>query len=121
MESVNNKSVVLEVTFGESSFFFMGDAETEVETHLIEELKVHDIDVLKVGHHGSCTSSSFKFLEAARPNIAVYSARVDNSYGHPCVDTINRLTSLGCTVYGTDQRGTIVVSSDGQTETVTFL
>ena len=76
-------------------------------------------DVLKVGHHGSPTSSSEAFLEAVAPSIAVISVGKDNDYGHPSADVLARLEALGTTIYRTDTQGEIIITSDGQTLTVT--
>ncbi len=71
--------------------------------------------ILKVGHHGSYTSSSPEFLAAVRPEIAVYSAGRNNTYGHPHQETITNLKNAGATIYGTDIHGTVVVMTDGST------
>ncbi len=71
--------------------------------------------VLKVGHHGSKYSSSASFLKAVKPHIAVISVGADNRFGHPAPETLARLAAVGATVYRTDQHGTIVVTTNGQT------
>ena len=76
-------------------------------------------DVLKVGHHGSPTSSSEAFLVAVVPSIAVISVGENNDYGHPSADVLARLEALGTTIYRTDTQGEIIITSDGQTLTVT--
>ena len=75
-------------------------------------------DVLKVGHHGSSTSTSPAFLDAVNPSIAVISAGVNNRYGHPDNETVQRLLNKGVAVYGTYVSGTIVFSTDGNMITV---
>ena len=115
----NLNSVVLSLTFGDVDFLFTGDAETHVEEDLVNLGLVHDIDILKVGHHCSSTSSCASFLDCIKPEVAIYGAAVGNSYGHPHADSLNRLTQCGAQVYGTDVNGTIVVTTDGQTYDVT--
>lgn len=109
----NNNSVVLEVVYGSTSFLLMGDTEIEGEQAL--EGQLHDINILKVGHHGSCTSSWVGFLHAVQPEIAIYSAGIDNQYSHPCATTLDHLQDVGARVYGTDVDGTIRVTTDGAT------
>ena len=70
--------------------------------------------VLKVGHHGSYTSSSPEFLNVVRPQLAIYSARSGNAYGHPHVQTLNNLLTVGAVIYGTDADGTVIVETDGE-------
>jgi beta-lactamase superfamily II metal-dependent hydrolase len=112
--TTNNNSIVLSLSHGDNDFLFMGDAEKEAEASMLAAGLVQDIDVLKVGHHGSRTASSLDFLNAAKPEIAIYMARIGNSYGHPHQETIDALTQIGAEIYGTDICGTIVVTSDGE-------
>ena len=117
-EDTNNYSAVLRLVYGKNSFLFTGDAETQSESemlHLGSQLKV---DVLKVGHHGSRTSSTQAFLNLVAPKYAVISVGKGNSYGHPTAAALERLGSVGATIYRTDEQGTIVCESDG--ETITF-
>jgi len=83
--------------------------------HLGSKLKV---DVLKVGHHGSRTLSTLAFLKLVAPKYAIISVGKGNSYGHPTAAALERLSSVGATIYRTDESGTIVCESDG--ETITF-
>ena len=115
----NNGSLVLRVDFGETSFLFTGDMEQKAEADLLESGADVRADVLKVGHHGSPTSSSQAFLEAVEPSIAVISVGADNDYGHPGADVLSRLEALGAELYRTDTQGEIIVRSDGQALTVT--
>ena len=112
-QDINDYSAVLRLVYGKNSFLFTGDAETQSESemlHLGSQLKV---DVLKVGHHGSRTSSTLAFLKLVAPTYAVISVGKGNSYGHPTQEALDRLSSIGATVYRTDESGTIVCESDG--------
>lgn len=108
---LNNTSIVLKLTYGNTSVLFMGDAEKEVET--IIEKKDISADVLKVGHHGSNTSSSKTFLEKVNPSYAIISVGTGNSYGHPSNTTIQNLENQNIQIYRTDENGTIIMTSDG--------
>ncbi|GAB4213883.1 MAG: hypothetical protein OHK0022_51600 [Roseiflexaceae bacterium] len=117
---LNDTSLVLRLEYGQVSFLFTGDAERPSEEQLLREVPERlRATVLKVGHHGSATSSTPAFLEAVRPEVAVYSAGRDNSYGHPHASTIEALEAVGARVYGTDTNGTVVISSDGKTYRMT--
>jgi competence protein ComEC len=112
--NLNDTSLVLKLQYGSVSFLFTGDAERPTESILLNTKRDQlAATILKVGHHGSSTSSSTRFLQAVRPAVAVYSAGVNNQYGHPNSGTISRLTAIGATIYGTDQYGTITVTTDG--------
>lgn len=112
-KEVNNLSLVMKVTYGDTSFLFTGDAETESEKDMIADGWDLDSTVLKVGHHGGDTSSSKEFLEAVSPDYAILSVGKDNSYGHPSPDVVTRLKEAGSAIYRTDDVGTIICSSDG--------
>lgn len=114
--TANNNSVVVSLSYGQIDFLFTGDAEMEAEATMLvsKDLSVPDVEVLKVGHHGSRTASSPDFLDAARPEIAIYMAGAGNRYGHPHPEAIAALTKIGAKIYGTDVNGTIVVSTDGK-------
>ena len=112
-EDANNNSIVLLVEHGENRFLFMGDAEEEEESDILKSGADVEADVLKVGHHGSRSSSSKKFLEAVSPDYAVISCGEDNSYGHPHAETLNLLRTMGVKVFRNDEQGTIVAVSDG--------
>lgn len=112
-EETNNVSIVVKITYGCTSFLFTGDAEKPIEEELLKSGADLDCDVLKVGHHGSSTSSSRDFVEAVSPDIAVISCGKDNSYGHPHYEVTNLMKSLDITVLRTDKQGSIVLSSDG--------
>jgi len=114
-DNLNDYSVVIKMTYQKNSFLFMGDASEVSEVEILES-KIEDVDsdVLKIGHHGSATSSSKKFLQAVTPKYAVISVGEGNSYGHPTQATLDRLKAIGATIYRTDKDGTVVISSDGQ-------
>lgn len=119
-EDINNMSVVMRFDHGENSFLFTGDAETEEENEIIENGSSLDCDVLKVGHHGSSTSSGKKFLDKVTPEICVISCGEDNSYGHPHKEITKRLKKYTDETYRTDVCGSIVISSDGKELTVEY-
>lgn len=110
----NEAAIVAELVFGESEFLFTADIPAFVEETLAASFPEEiNTDVLKVAHHGSRYSSSFNFLEAASPDVAVISAGKNNSYGHPHKDTLGRLTKLKIPILGTYDEGTIIFESDG--------
>ena len=113
-DQANNTSIVLRIDYGQTSFLFTGDMEREAEADLLESGADLTATVLKVGHHGSDTSTSYPFLRQVMPAYAVISVGADNSYGHPSDDTLSRLRDAGTEVYRTDLQGTIIASSDGQ-------
>ena len=97
------------MTYEKQSFLFMGDAEQENE----EKRNWPQTNVLKVGHHGSNTSSTQEFLNQVKPEIAIISVGQGNKYGHPKEETIDKLEKLGVTIYRTDESGTIKITCDG--------
>ncbi len=113
-ENLNNYSVVTKLMYGNTSFIFTGDAENISEMEMIEvyEDKLKS-NVLKVGHHGSITSTSQEFLDAVRPEDAVISLGKGNTYGHPHKEIIDRLKANNIIIHRTDLEGTIVAKSDG--------
>jgi competence protein ComEC len=111
----NDMSIVLKVTFGETSFLFTGDAERTAESDILESGCDLSATVLKVGHHGSDSSTSYPFLRAVMPQAAVISCGTGNDYGHPHEDLLSRLRDADVTVYRTDMQGTITCTSDGKT------
>ncbi len=116
--ATNNNSIVLSLNYGEVDFLFTGDAEQEAESSMVNAGIVPDAEILKVGHHGSSSSSSAQFLDIVKPLLAIYMAGEGNSYGHPHQETIAALTQIGAEIYGTDIHGTIVVSTDGESYTI---
>ena len=115
-EDENNYSSVLKLTYKGFSFLFTGDAETISEYDMIENGAYLKSDVLKVGHHGSTTSTSNQFLRAVNPAVAVISVGRDNSYGHPHREILERLSDLK--LYRTDLNGTVTVFCDGESLSV---
>lgn len=113
-EELNNYSPMIKITYGTRSFLFVGDAEKEVEQEVLN--KNYDIksDVLKVGHHGSSSSTSKEFLKKVNPSIAVISVGVNNSYNHPNKNVVKLLKDSDITVYRTDTDGTVVLDCDGK-------
>lgn len=111
----NDQSVVLRITYGGTSFLFTGDAERESELAILNAGYDLRSTVLKVGHHGSETSTSYIFLREIMPEYAVISVGEGNEYGHPDEAVLSRLRDGNVTVYRTDQSGDIVFQSDGET------
>lgn len=112
----NNQSLILMVQFGSNRFLFTGDAEKEAESDMLSywgEDYNFKTDVLKAGHHGSSTSTSYLFLRQTDPTWAVIPVGHGNSYGHPNKETLDILQQAEVTVYRTDLLGTIVATSDG--------
>lgn len=107
-DNTNDYSAVIRIVYDDTSFIFMGDAEQYAEDLITGDV---DSDVLKVGHHGSSTSTGEAFLERVSPSYAVISCGLGNSYGHPHTETIEKLG--GIPVFRTDEMGTIVATSDG--------
>lgn len=112
-KSLNDYSVVLKITYGSTSFLFMGDAESVSEKEMLENAEALKADVLKVGHHGSHSSTGTDFLSAVSPEYAIICCGADNSYGHPHDETLSALTAAGITVNRTDTDGTVIITSNG--------
>ena len=113
VKSVNNSSIITRLSFGENSFLFTGDAFKSVESELIEQGVYLDSDALKVGHHGSKTSSSQNFIEQVSPKIAVIQCGKDNRYGHPYSETLATLEKFDIKILRTDIDGDIQIISNG--------
>ncbi|KIL35203.1 competence protein [Cohnella kolymensis] len=113
-DDLNEWSAVLHLTYGKNSFLFTGDAEYKSEGDMIGSSQILKADVLKVGHHGSKSSTSTKFLEVVGPKYAVISVG-KNSYGHPTKEILNLLKSKKVTTYRTDLNATVTAVSDGKT------
>ena len=110
---LNNASAVLHLRFGDTAFLLTGDAERISEQAMLDAFSDIRAQVLKVGHHGSSTSTTAAFLAAVNPKIALISCGADNSYGHPHRETIAGLSSVSAAIYRTDLHGSISVLSDG--------
>lgn len=108
--NLNNYSVVTKLTYYKSSMLFMGDAEKTVENEIIAKHYNIKADIIKIGHHGSYTSSSKKFLKKSNIKNSVISCGIFNKYNHPNDKTLNTLNSLNCNIYRTDTDGTIIIS-----------
>ena len=115
-ENLNLSSIVTKVTYGKQSYLFMGDSEKENE----QSRTWPKVNVLKVGHHGSNTSSSKEFLDQVLPQIAIISIGKDNSYGHPKQVILDRLNKIGAVIYTTKDKGNILIESDGNNNKVSF-
>ena len=113
--NLNLSSIVIRMVYGEESFLFMGDAEEKNES----SRQWLQTTVLKVGHHGSDTSSSESFLNQVKPEISVISVGINNTYGHPKKTTLDKLNALETSIYRTDQNGTITITCDGTNCVVT--
>ncbi|MFC2068051.1 lamin tail domain-containing protein [Chloroflexota bacterium] len=114
--STNNNSIVLHLAYGEIDFLFTGDAEKEAEGQMMElsSIRIPEVEILKVGHHGSKTASSLNFLGITSPEVAIYMAAEDNQYGHPHQETITALNDISAKIYGTDIHWNIVITTDGK-------
>ena len=112
---LNDWSSVIHLTYGDTSFLFTGDMDGLSEGHIKWDISV---DVLKVAHHGSRTTTTQNFLSKISPTYGVISVGAGNTYGHPTDDVLSRLENAGVLVFRTDLRGTIVFTSDGKTITV---
>lgn len=112
---VNNDSIVIKATYGDSSFLFMGDAEFEEEEELLSKFEAYDldVDVLKAGHHGSYTSSSNEFIGEVTPQWTVICCGIENQYGHPHNTSLYNFADYESGLYRTDIQGTVICSTDG--------
>lgn len=113
-DDLNTYSIVLKLQFGNNKFLFTGDAQTSNEQDMINKGLDLSADVLKVGHHGSHTSTSQAFLDKVNPKYAVISVGKGNDYGHPHQEVMQRLQAKGVQVYRTDENGNIIATSDGK-------
>lgn len=118
-KDLNSTSIVLKITYGNTSFLFTGDAESDEEEEILNSGADLKSTVLKVGHHGSRTSTSYPFLREVMPQYAVISVEKGNSYGHPNEETLSKLSDAGVEVYRTDESGDIVMTSDGNNISIT--
>jgi len=120
--ATNDGSVVAKLSYGKTSIMLTGDAPIKTEKIILAENSKEQLTstVLKVGHHGSHTSTSESFVKAVSPIYALISDGKDNKYGHPHQETLNTLASFGTKIFRTDLLGTIVMKSDGQNEVFSF-
>lgn len=117
-DSTNDSSIVLRVDYGETSVLFTGDAETASEKDMLNRYGkgsdgLLDCDIIKVGHHGSSSSSSKNFLQAVNPDFAIISCGEGNKYGHPHREILTRYENMNIAILRTDKEGSIVFTSDG--------
>ncbi len=119
VDNVNNTSIVLKVNFKNTSFLFTGDAEWDEEQDILNSGVDINCDLLKVGHHGSNNSTSYRFLREVDPKYAVISVGKNNTYGHPEEDVLSRLRDADLEVHRTDNEGDITCISDGDHITIT--
>ncbi|MGM9550542.1 MAG: ComEC/Rec2 family competence protein [Faecousia sp.] len=119
----NDTSIVLKVEYGETAFLFTGDMETTAENDMLDYWggrMAWNADVLKVGHHGSNTSTGYRFLNEVDPDYAVISVGTGNTYGHPHEEPLSRLNQAGVTILRTDNLGTVIARTDGKAVTLTW-
>ncbi|MCG0275582.1 MAG: MBL fold metallo-hydrolase [Thermosediminibacteraceae bacterium] len=114
-DELNNYSAVLKITYKNNSFILTGDAEKFSELEMLKKKYDLKADVLKVGHHGSSSSTSTEFLKSVSPRYAVISYAKDNDYGHPHREVLERLRKYNVKVYTTAENGHIMMESDGNT------
>lgn len=110
----NNTSIAIRLVYGQTSFVFTGDAERESEEDILEAGFDVSCTLLHVGHHGSSTSTSYRFLYEANPEFAIISCGQNNSYGHPHEEVTSRLSDADVECFRTDELGTIICRSDGE-------
>jgi competence protein ComEC len=115
---LNDWSAVLQITYNKNNFLFTGDAELQAEKDMMDKKLISKIDVLKVSHHGAKEATSAEFLKIAKPTYSIISVGAKNQYHHPTTETLNRLKAVKSIVYRTDQKGSIVVNSDGTKITI---
>jgi competence protein ComEC len=114
-ESTNNRSGIFKLFYGETSFLFTGDIEKNAEKFYSDTYKDFlNSDVLKIGHHGSKTSTSTEFLKNVSPEISLISAGFKNKFGHPDADVIERLENLGSVIYRTDSQKAVLLRSNSE-------
>lgn len=122
-EETNDTSIILKVTYGESDFLFTGDMEVAAENDMIDywgDSFDWEMEVLKVGHHGSDTSSGYRFVYELSPTYGVISVGEGNSYGHPHEEPLSRLKDAGVVLFRTDLLGHVIARTDGEEITFTW-
>lgn len=118
-DGTNNSSIVLKITYGKTEYLFTGDAEREAEQAILNRDEDISANVLKVGHHGSDTSTSYVWLREIMPEYAIISVGKGNSYNHPTDEVLSRLRDADVQTYRTDLNGDIFLTSDGKTISIT--
>ena len=118
-ENLNESSIVLKLSYGEIDFLLTGDAEVVNEENILADGYQISAEILKVGHHGSTTSTSQAFLDAVSPEVAIISLGAGNTYGHPHKETMEKLSAANIQIYRTDEDNTIIVQTDGKEYHVT--
>lgn len=113
-DNLNDYSPIIKITFLNNSFLFTGDAEISTEESVLSENNNLNCDILKVGHHGSSTSTSSNFLTSVNPSVAIISVGKNNSYGHPTSELLSLLDYFNIRTIRTDINGTIIAISDGK-------
>lgn len=118
----NDGSIIARLSYGKTSVMLTGDATALTEKIILKENSKDKLQstILKVGHHGSRTSTSYDFMKAVSPVYALISDGKDNKYGHPHQDTLNTLAQFGAKIFRTDLFGAIIMKSDGRRETFNF-
>jgi competence protein ComEC len=111
----NENSVSMRLVYGDFTFLFTGDAEQAGEAEMLAAGRPLSALVFKAGHHGSNSSSSMPMLQAVQPQIVIVSAGVDNRFGHPAPEMLERATAVGAMILRTDELGTIRVTTTGKT------
>lgn len=121
--TANDGSIVSRLSYGQTSVMLMGDATAMTEKIILKNNSPTELesDILKVGHHGSRTSTSFNFIKAVKPAYALISDGRENKYGHPHKDTLDTLAEFGARIFRTDLLGTIIMKSDGKNEMFSFI
>ncbi|WP_138207744.1 ComEC/Rec2 family competence protein [Haloimpatiens lingqiaonensis] len=118
-DELNNYSPIIKLKYKDNKFLFTGDAEALVEKDVLSKKYDVSAEVLKLGHHGSVSSTSEVFLKNVNPKIAIATCGKDNKYGHPHRETISKLKKINCKLYRSDLDGNILVSGDGKNIKVT--
>jgi competence protein ComEC len=113
-EHDNEESISLKLTYGDVRFILTGDATTEDELKMLQSGIDMKADILKLGHHGSSTSTHPTFLREVNPDVAIYSAGLNNTYGHPHEEVVNLVQNSKIKLYGTDVHGTVMVETNGK-------
>lgn len=110
-KNVNNYSTIVKVSFGEMDILMTGDSETKIEERIVKEKRSElQCEILKLGHHGSNTSTSDDFLDAVSPDYGLISCGVGNKYNHPCKETMEKLEKNKVKIYRTDEEGSVVAT-----------